>query len=190
MNKQIKILFITFSVLLIFLSTIFILFGLNNKKSNLKIILNNTNITEKKDITPNIIVKQPKTQNPLIDNQKTAEQNQISDNTKNQTDQTNIESTKNILENIQIEISGLNIFKTELLNNDTAFTTLIRVAQYYNFNVKYQNYGDMGNLITCINNICNNQNHFWFLYYNGKSSSIGASSLILKNNDVIEWKFE
>ena len=66
----------------------------------------------------------------------------------------------------------------------------LKAAQILEFSAK--EYEGMGALVEEINGIKNDikANKFWFYYVNGRSANEGISSYILKNNDVIEWKYE
>jgi len=54
------------------------------------------------------------------------------------------------------------------------------------------NSSSLGAFIEELNGIKNNsrENMYWFLYQNGKSSNVGASTLVVQPNDTIEWRFE
>ena len=46
-------------------------------------------------------------------------------------------------------------------------------------------------LITGINGSVNGENElYWQFYVNGEYSTLGSSNFYLKNNDVVEWRFE
>lgn len=54
------------------------------------------------------------------------------------------------------------------------------------------NYSSLGFFITEINGIKEDRKTktYWTLYINGKEATVGASQLILKNSDSVEWKYE
>lgn len=52
---------------------------------------------------------------------------------------------------------------------------------------KHYSFGD---LVTSINGTPGNGPKYWTLYDNGKMAQVGASSLITKNSDNIEWKLQ
>lgn len=57
--------------------------------------------------------------------------------------------------------------------------------------IKSQNYGrGLGEFVEAIDGITPQKDEFWELFVNGKSSTVGASSYITKNGDVIEWRIE
>lgn len=90
-----------------------------------------------------------------------------------------------------VKIQNLGDFRVSIKDNDTAFTLLIRASQENNFQVSYQNYGDLGSFIDCIGGICGGQNNkYWMFYYNDQFSSVGASSQLISENDITTWKFE
>lgn len=51
-------------------------------------------------------------------------------------------------------------------------------------------YPGLGEFINEINGIKNTSDQFWLYYVNGTLGSMGAGSYVLKDGDVIEWKFE
>jgi len=57
-------------------------------------------------------------------------------------------------------------------------------------NIETQNYGNMGVLLTSINNYKNGtDNKYWQYYINGEQPMISMDKYILSNNDFIELKF-
>lgn len=90
-----------------------------------------------------------------------------------------------------VSIQNLGDYQVEIQDDDTAFSILLRAAQKYNFTISYQDYGDMGAFINCIGGICGGkENYYWMLYYNGRLSGVGASSLPINDRDITTWKFE
>ena len=89
-------------------------------------------------------------------------------------------------------------YQDDYLTGENAFSLMQRMAQKYNFTIKFTDYGgDLGKYIDCIGSLCRNNNYIpgvpyysWMLYYNGVSSSVGASTLIVKKDDVVEWRYE
>lgn len=51
-------------------------------------------------------------------------------------------------------------------------------------------YGAAGYFINSINGVSGSADAFWKLYYNGTEAQTGASSIILNNNDKLEFKYE
>jgi len=52
---------------------------------------------------------------------------------------------------------------------------------------KHYSFGDM---VTSIDGIEPDANHFWAMYVNGQFSQVGASSYITKNSDTIKWQID
>ncbi len=78
---------------------------------------------------------------------------------------------------------------------DTLTTDLSTItesmAAKQNWAFEYKDYGEMGKMITKINNKTNGQdNKYWQYYVNGALSQIGASQYVPKSGDKIEWRFE
>jgi hypothetical protein len=56
--------------------------------------------------------------------------------------------------------------------------------------IKVQDYGNLGKLVTSIGDQNNGQDgKYWQYWLNGAYAQIGADQQVIKNNDVIEWKF-
>ncbi|MDD3284288.1 MAG: DUF4430 domain-containing protein [Patescibacteria group bacterium] len=56
--------------------------------------------------------------------------------------------------------------------------------------IKIQDYGEMGVLITSINDFTNGQNNnYWQYYVNNKQPMLSIDKYILSNKDVVELKF-
>jgi len=91
---------------------------------------------------------------------------------------------------VYLNIHGLGNYQVDLEENDTAFTVLLRASQKNNFSISYQNYNSLGAFVKCIANICQDKDHYWAFYYNGKYSIIGASSLKVYHNDSTAWKLK
>jgi len=83
-------------------------------------------------------------------------------------------------------------YEAKIKAESTAYDLIkkMQAAQVLKFSAK--EYAGMGALIEEINGIKNDikTNNFWMFYVNGELSPVGASSYILKNNDVISWKYE
>lgn len=127
--------------------------------------------------------------------QTTKGQSQFSKNQDNKINETNKSVEKpspniELVEQVFLEVTNLGNFNIDLKDNNTVFKVLLKAGEIYNFPIAYDNYGELGVFIKCINNICNNGNNFWFYYYNGRFANIGASLQEVKNNDKIEWKYE
>jgi len=94
--------------------------------------------------------------------------------------------------------SAAGYYQDSFISGENAFSLMQRMAQKYNFTIKFTDYGgDLGKYIDCIGSLCRDNNYIpgvpyysWMLYYNGVSSSVGASTLIVKKDDVVEWRYE
>lgn len=79
-----------------------------------------------------------------------------------------------------------------LLKNNTKnlFTISQEIAREKNWDWQYQDYGEMGSLVTKINNTKNGQdNKYWQYYVNGEQPQISADKYIPKSDEKIEWRF-
>jgi hypothetical protein len=63
--------------------------------------------------------------------------------------------------------------------------TLLQVG--HRVDVKHYSFGDM---VTGIDGVTPDSNHFWAMYVNGQFSQVGASSYITKNSDTIKWEID
>ncbi|MDO8507964.1 MAG: DUF4430 domain-containing protein [bacterium] len=90
---------------------------------------------------------------------------------------------------VEMNISGLGTYKVEIAKGENAFQALQAAANQNGFIVEYKMYS-WGNMITKIGASKAQGTYYWALYYNGGYSMVGASDLILKNNDKVEWRYE
>lgn len=66
--------------------------------------------------------------------------------------------------------------------------TALKLLQMDNeVNTTYSKYGAF---VNCINNICSNSNYYWMYYANGGMASVGASEYKIKDNDIVEFRYE
>lgn len=63
---------------------------------------------------------------------------------------------------------------------------LLRLVAY----VETKNFGELGDMVTAIDGIAADDQHFWALYVNGKQSEVGASSYKTKTGEQVEWRYE
>lgn len=79
-----------------------------------------------------------------------------------------------------------------LLENNTKnlFAISQEIAGQENWDFQYKDYGEMGYLVTKINNIENGQdNRYWQYYVNGEQPQISADKYIPQSNEKIEWRY-
>lgn len=53
-----------------------------------------------------------------------------------------------------------------------------------------RDYPGLGFFVDSINGQENAGGRYWFLYVNGVSATAGASAVIVKAGDIVEWKYE
>jgi len=77
-------------------------------------------------------------------------------------------------------------------NNVTVADFLLECAEYYGFSVKADNWDSYDSFfVVAINDIENGKDgKYWLYYVNGELANVGCSRYYLKNNDVVEWRFE
>lgn len=76
--------------------------------------------------------------------------------------------------------------------HSTVYGFLIEAANIEKYDIKTTYYGLYDSIfIDSISTYENGQeNKYWIYYINGESGTIGADKQTVKNNDIIEWKFE
>lgn len=88
-----------------------------------------------------------------------------------------------------VTIENLGSYRVDLQNNNNAFTILKEAGAENGFPVEYQEYS-FGVFVTAIGGIKPAGNQYWAFYYNGKYSTVGASSQPIFKNDTTFWKLE
>ena len=56
--------------------------------------------------------------------------------------------------------------------------------------VESKTYDGLGELVTSIDGVTPDSQHFWSLYVNGQQSQVGADAYVTQPNDTIAWKLE
>ena len=65
--------------------------------------------------------------------------------------------------------------------NEVGYTTLEMLQMKHDVELTYSG------SIKCIDNVCAAGGYWWPMYINGKKSSLGPKSYIVKNNDKVEF---
>lgn len=80
----------------------------------------------------------------------------------------------------------------QIEENSTVYDTMQQLVDEKQITATLKEFKGMGYFLEAINGINNdNQNNkYWIYYINGQSAKMGISSYILKNNDLITWKYE
>jgi hypothetical protein len=78
------------------------------------------------------------------------------------------------------------------ISNATVYSALIQASNQYDFDVEtyyYDNY--QSHYIYSIKNVVEGKNNkFWQYYINGEYGIVGADLQVLKNADIVEWKYQ
>ncbi len=76
--------------------------------------------------------------------------------------------------------------------NSTAYGFLLEAANSANLAVKTTYYGEYDSIfVDSIGPyVGGDDNRYWQYYVNGEYATVGADKIIIKNGDVIEWRFE
>lgn len=80
-----------------------------------------------------------------------------------------------------------------LPENSTVYD-LMKQAQFQdqNFSFGGKEFSGLGFFVEEINGVSQNpkQGYYWIYYVNGKAASLGVSQYKIKNNDIINWRYE
>jgi len=92
---------------------------------------------------------------------------------------------------VKLEVSG-KTYQTEVKPGATAYNLMKKLEASQGLKFSAKEYSGLGAMIEEINGVKNDlkANKFWIFYLNGQSSTVGVSGYVLKNNDVINWKYE
>jgi len=92
---------------------------------------------------------------------------------------------------VKLEI-GDKKYQAEVKPDSTAYDLMKNLQATQGLKFSAKEYAGMGALIEEINGVKNDikANKFWIFYINGESSPVGVSGYVLKNNDLINWKYE
>ena len=76
--------------------------------------------------------------------------------------------------------------------NSTAYGFLLEAANSANLAVKTTYYGEYDSIfVDSIGSyVGGDNNRYWQYYVNGEYATVGPDKMIIKNGDVIEWRFE
>ena len=82
-------------------------------------------------------------------------------------------------------------YSTKIKEGSCAYD-LMNALKTQGFSFSATKYSSLGFFITEINGVKEDRKNstYWTLYINGKEAAVGASQLILKEGDLIEWKNE
>lgn len=82
------------------------------------------------------------------------------------------------------------IYTASVPTNSSVYDAMNIISSTTSFRFKAKYYSGLGYFIQEVNEITNLNGTYWTLYINGLYSTKGASQYVLKNGDIIEWKFE
>jgi len=109
--------------------------------------------------------------------------------------QENIKQNENVAENQNLIEASLKVqdknYATKIKEGSSAYD-LMNQLKIQGFNFSATEYSNLGFFVTEINGVKEDRKNstYWTLYINGQESTVGASQLILKEGDLIEWKNE
>tara|TARA_B100000161_G_scaffold244366_1_gene198612 strand:+ start:196 stop:705 length:510 start_codon:yes stop_codon:yes gene_type:complete len=91
--------------------------------------------------------------------------------------------------NATVNTNMTNVTYDVTVIGDTSAMNATLEAHKDNFVLKYSWYSTMGAFVTEIDGVASGDCSYWQLLHNGNSSMIGASSLLLVENDSITWEY-
>lgn len=91
---------------------------------------------------------------------------------------------------VTFSVEGTEEHRVRVEEGTTALDLLREEAREYGFALAEKEYAGLGVLVEQIGSFKNGTNgKYWHYYVNSSLAPVGAESYILKNNDMIEWKF-
>ncbi|MBD3311451.1 MAG: DUF4430 domain-containing protein [Candidatus Magasanikbacteria bacterium] len=107
----------------------------------------------------------------------------------NTENKTNLTSTENL--SITLKVNNKQ-YLAKLNNSSTVYDLMEHLQEESDFKFSGVEYDYLGFFVESIANIKNDPytGKYWIYYVNNKKATMGISNRLLKNNDVIEWKYE
>jgi len=96
------------------------------------------------------------------------------------------ENIKNVSTILQVIDKSYSV-KTE---EGVSVYDVMKDAENDGFSFEGKEYPSMGFFVEKINGIKNGEKGYWIYYVNGIKASVGISNYIIKDGDIISWKFE
>jgi hypothetical protein len=99
-----------------------------------------------------------------------------------------------IVVNLRLEFGNGNIRTfndIKLEKGKTVFDLLKKATQENNMELSFKEYPDLGVFIESIDKVTNDpkNNKWWQYWVNGEYGQAGASNFILKDGDLVKWKY-
>lgn len=90
-----------------------------------------------------------------------------------------------------ITVQGKN-YPLTISEYSTAYDLMISAKNQRLITLHATPYGDLGYMIDELNGLKNSsgEKKYWIYYINGKKATIGISSYVIHEGDIIEWKYE
>ena len=85
---------------------------------------------------------------------------------------------------------GDKTYQIKVAPNETVIDAMRSLASTGDLAYTSRDYPGLGTFVDSINGKKNANGMYWILYTNGVTASLGASAIVLKADDVIEWKYE
>jgi hypothetical protein len=83
-------------------------------------------------------------------------------------------------------------YELSLSEKSTVYDALQKLTMEKKITISMKEFSGLGYFVEEINGTKNDNQagQYWIYYINGQSAKVGISSYILKNNDLITWKYE
>jgi len=104
-------------------------------------------------------------------------------------DTAGVTQDQNAAPNITVEISSTT-YPLYVPPGSSVVDAMRLLASSTDVRFSGQEYEGIGMFINSINGKENADGNYWFMYVNGTSSQTGASQTIIKDGDVIEWRYQ
>lgn len=94
----------------------------------------------------------------------------------------------------KVESKGEMTLKITVLGSSTEkkyeFENLTALELLQEDNIVNLTYSRYGAFVSCINNICSNNDYFWMYYADNSLAPVGADAYWVKNNETIEFRYD
>lgn len=92
---------------------------------------------------------------------------------------------------VRIEILG-QIYPLRLAEKSTAYDAMAKLVEDKKITIVFKQFIGLGYFVDEINGVKTDKNagKYWIYHLNNKPAQMGISNYILKNNDLLTWKYE
>lgn len=87
-------------------------------------------------------------------------------------------------------IAGERYLEAQVPDGSVAYDAMRVLSESGQFDFKSRYFASLGRFIDEIEGVKNSGGYYWTLYINGRYSNLGVSEVVIRNGDVIEWRYE